>query len=186
MNNVLFNNGVVANYNQRGQVGVRQRPRQFRHRRSQLLDVYTEEEIRDRYRFRRDSIEFICDLVYDDLVRPTQRNRALSVETQVLAGLRFLASGCFYQVIGDVLGIHKSSVSRVVMDFCAAILKKKGDFINFPYTQAERDQNKQRFFEMGGFPSCILCIDCFHVRVATPFFDENDFVNRKGYHSINV
>ena len=39
---------------------------------------------------------------------------------------------------------------------------------------------------MGGFPSCILCIDGFHVKICTPFEDEDAFVNRKGYHSINV
>ena len=67
-----------------------------------------------RYRFGRDSIHFICDLLRDDLQRPTKRNHALSVETQVLASLRFLASGSFQQVVGDVLGINKSPVSRVV------------------------------------------------------------------------
>ena len=38
---------------------------------------------------------------------------------------------------------------------------------------------------MGGFPSCIGCIDGFHVRICTPYEDENDYVNRKGWHSIN-
>ena len=39
---------------------------------------------------------------------------------------------------------------------------------------------------MGGFPSCILVVDGFHVRVCTPYVDEDDFVNRKNFHSINV
>ena len=38
---------------------------------------------------------------------------------------------------------------------------------------------------MGGFPSCIMCINSFHVNICTPFEDEDSFVNRKGFHSIN-
>ena len=61
MNNVLFNNNVM------GAAAVARRPRTFRHRPSQLLDTFTEAEIRERYRFRRESIAFICDLVNDEL-----------------------------------------------------------------------------------------------------------------------
>lgn len=159
----------------------------YRHRPSQLLDTFTDAEIRDRYRFHRDSTAFICDVVDDDLRRPTARNHALSVvEIQVLASLRFLASGCFYQVDADVLGIDKSTVSRVVYQFCQSIVAKKDRFVRFPFTDAEKNENKYKFYKMGGFPSCILCIDGFHVRICTPFEDENSYVNRKGFHSINV
>ena len=179
MNNVLFNNNVM------GAVAAVRRPRTYRHRPSQLLDTFSEEEIRDRYRFRRDSIEFICDIVDEDLRRPTRRNHALSVETQVLASLSFLASGCFYQVDADILGIDKSSVCRVVLDFCNSIVSNKERFVKFPFTDEEKNGNKLKFFHIEGFPSCILSIDGFHVRICTPFEDENSFVCRKGYHSIN-
>ena len=162
------------------------RPRVYRHRPSQLQDTFTDEEIRNRYRFRRDSIALICDLVRQDLQRPTRRNHALSVETQVLASLRFLASGCFYQVDADILGIDKSTVCRVLERFCRALLAKKNDFVKFPFTDAEKDENNEKFYKMGGFPSCILAVDGFHVRICTPYEDEDDFVNRKNFHSINV
>ena len=157
----------------------------YRHRPSQLLDVFTDEEIRNRYRFRRHSIAYICHIVDADLRRPTMRNHALSVETQVLTSLRYLASGCFFQVDGDVMGIDKSSVSRVVQGFCEAIVAKKNQFIQFPITDDEKARNKIKFFKMGGFPSCIGCIDGFHVRICTPHEDENDYINRKNWHSIN-
>ena len=70
--------------------------------------------------------------------RKTRRNHALSVEIQVLASLRFLASGCFYQVDADILGIHKSSVCRVVKEFCEALVSKSDRFIRFPFTGAEK------------------------------------------------
>ena len=90
MNN-LYNDAFYGN--------PARRPRQYRLRESPLMDVYTDGEIRDRFRFRRDSINFITNLVYNDLVRPTKRNHALTVETQVLIALRFFACGSFQQVI---------------------------------------------------------------------------------------
>ena len=171
MNNVLFNNHVMGP----GVIPRQRRRRVYRHRPSQLLDVYTDEEIRDRYRFRRDSIAYICDLVDADLRRPTSRNHALSVETQVLASLRYLASGCFYQVGADILGIDKSSVSRIVHGFCKAIVAKGNQFFRFPRTDDEKSKNMIKFFQMGGFPSCIGAIDGFHVRICTPFEYENNY-----------
>ena len=51
---------------------------------------------------------------------------------------------------------------------------------------AERQEIKQGFFEKGGFPGVIGCIDGTHVRIQGPSAHESDFVNRKGFHSINV
>lgn len=48
-----------------------------------------------------------------------------------------------------------------------------------------------RFNEDFNFPGVIGCVDCTHVAIFTPTinddeFPENIYVNRKGYHSINV
>ena len=180
MNNALYNNVVFARQH------PPRRPRVYRHRPSQLLDVFTDEEIRNRYRFRRDSLQYICSLVEEDMQRPTNRNRALSVEIQVLACLRFLASGCFYQVDADILGIDKSSVCRALTKFCESLVRKKDMFFDFPFTVDQKKENKYKFYKMGGFPSCILCVDGFHVQICTPYIDENSYVNRKSFHSINV
>ena len=107
--------------------------------------------------------------------------------TQVLASLRFLAGGCSYQVDVDVLDIDQSTVvSRVVYSFCKSILLKKDRFVRFPFTVAEKNENKLKFYQMGSFPACILRIDGFHGNICTPFENENYFFNRKGFHSINV
>ena len=89
MNNLINNNLLLNDVNVR-------RQRTYRLRESPLWDdSFTDDEIRQRFRFRRDSIRYIIDVLYDDLVRPTNRNHALSVETQVLAALRFFASASF-------------------------------------------------------------------------------------------
>ena len=44
-----------------------------------LFDNYANEEIRQRYRFNRENLQSIVDLVHDDLLRKTDRACALSV-----------------------------------------------------------------------------------------------------------
>ena len=145
-----------------------------------------DEEIRNRYRFRRDSIRVLCGILENELARPTQRNNALSVTTQVLIGLRFLASGSFQEVVGDVIGVDKSTVSRVISKFIDALNMHKNTFIKFPLIIDEKNTLKKGFYQIANFPSVIGCIDCTHVRIKSPNENEADFVNRKGFHSINV
>eukprot|EP00105_Crassostrea_gigas_P033686 XP_011457145.1 PREDICTED: putative nuclease HARBI1 [Crassostrea gigas] len=104
---------------------------------------------------------------------------------QVMLALRFYASGSFLEVIGDTMGFDKSTVSRAIDDVTNALIAKKDRFIKWP-NHEEILKSKQNFFSRGGFPGVIGCIDGTHVRIQAPFEDEAVYVNRKGFHSINV
>jgi len=43
-----------------------------------------------------------------------------------------------------------------------------------------------KFPTIAGFPDILGCVDGTHIRIKGPKENENDFVNRKGYHSINT
>ena len=105
--------------------------------------------------------------MYDDLVRPTQRNHALSVETQVMAGLCYFASGSIQQVVGDVIGIDKSFVSIIVTNLAMSLRNKRNMIVRFP-RDAEKNERKETFYKLVGFPSCIGCIDGFYVLIKAP------------------
>ena len=164
----------------------RRKERTFRLPDDFSLSNFTDEELRSRYRFGRESIEFLSELLRDDLERDTSRNHALSTTVQVLVALRFFASGSFLQVIGDTLGLSKSSVSRIISQVSLALAQKQRNFIKWPSTEEEILQNKRGFFTKGGFPGVIGCVDGTHIKIQAPHENENDFVNRKGFHSINV
>ena len=161
------------------------RERKFQQREIDL-DELTDEELRSRYRLGRESIKFLVEILKDDLQRQTRRNHALSPTLQVLVALRFFASGSFLQIIGDTVGLPKSTVSRIVTDVSKALVSKQEEFINFPTEPAEVQDVKRGFYEKGGFPGVVGCIDGTHVRIQAPNKNENDYVNRKGFHSINV
>ena len=67
------------------------RPRKFRLSNNSLINDYTDEELRARYRFGRQSILYITNLLARDLRRSTARNHALTPLHQVLIALRFFS-----------------------------------------------------------------------------------------------
>ena len=71
-----------------------------------FLDDFSDEELRSRYRFGRDSIEFLTELE-NDAKRQTKRNHALSPTLQILVALQFFVSGSFLQPIRDTVGLPK-------------------------------------------------------------------------------
>jgi hypothetical protein len=42
------------------------------------------------------------------------------------------------------------------------------------------------FHAVANFPNVIGCVDCTHVKIATPAVNEHEYVNRKNDHTINV
>ena len=59
------------------------------------IDGLFDDELRARYRFGRNAINYITNLLHEDLVRDTKRGHALKPQQQVLIALRFFASGSF-------------------------------------------------------------------------------------------
>ena len=105
-----------------------------------------DEELKTRYRFSKNSIEFIADLISEDIERDTKRNKALSPFTQVLIFLQFVASGSFQQVVGDTIEMDKSTVSRVVHRVAEALCRKSEQFIEWPTTEVAKRKNQEGFF----------------------------------------
>ena len=84
-------------------------PRQYLPRINHL-EIFNDKKVFKRYRFSKETIILICDLVREDLERQTRRCHALPVEIQVLIALRFFATGAFLEVIGDTSGMDKGTV----------------------------------------------------------------------------
>lgn len=130
----------------------RYRRRRYRQRvhaeRAKPLKQYTSEELYARFRFGRDDIKYIADLVRPTLQHQTQRSHALSVEEQCLIALRFYACGTFYQVIGDNMGVRKATVSNVVKAMSVALGSLINQFVSFPKDD-QTAQTKHKFFSNG-------------------------------------
>uniref|UniRef100_A0A8C4SZ38 Putative nuclease HARBI1 n=1 Tax=Erpetoichthys calabaricus TaxID=27687 RepID=A0A8C4SZ38_ERPCA len=99
--------------------------------------------------------------------------------------LRFYASGTFYQVVGDNMGVDKSTVSNVVKAVSVELASLVNEFLSFPKDD-QMAQTKRSFFLLGNMPNTIGVIVCTHVHIQAPHEREWQYVNRKWRHSINV
>ena len=155
-----------------GNVYGARRDRRFKIAEQQpIVDEFTDEDLRHRYRFGSESIHFITDLFAPDLHRETRRNHALDPTTQVLIALQFYASGSFLQVVGDTVGLDIG---------CEAKL-----FYQMANNEWRAGRKQKCFLPQRWFPMCDrLCGRNSHQH--PPSQHENDYVNRKGFHSINV
>ncbi|XP_062608924.1 putative nuclease HARBI1 [Saccostrea cucullata] len=160
------------------------RPRLFRDR-FNPLEMRDDDELYERYRFRRPTIIFIVDLIENYIHHPTRRSLSLPSLIQVLVFLRFVATGAFHQVVGDSIHISKSTAGRCIRRVAAALVRFSGRYIKFP-TGQDAVNVKRNFHAIAGFPGILGCIDGTFIRIQTPKENEQDFVNRKGYHSLNV
>ena len=119
----------------------------------------------------------------DQLSSIKVRNFAVPPLQQLLIALRFYATGCFQLVDGDLFGVHKSTVCRIVRRVSKAIARLKGQYIRFE----PRRETTAGFYRRAGFPGVIGAIDCTHVPITNPGGENGElFRNRKGYCSINV
>ena len=129
-----------------------------------------------RYRFDRNGILFIS---------PTERSCAIPAEIKVIIALQFYACGTFQRTIGDTIKISQSSVSRIVSIVSSSLARKLAEFVRW-LAAADEQNIKRGFFTIAGFPGVVGLIDGTHVRILAPSEHEEQFVNTKNYHSINV
>ena len=161
------------------------RERVFRDRLNPL-ENYNDDELRHRFRLPRSLILDICTIVSADIQRGTCRSQALPVQLMVCCVLRFLATGAIYSVLGDGVRISKSSVFRSILAVCDILAHHVRDFVKFPSSAYEVRMVKTGFFEEFRFPNVIGAIDGTHIPIEPPKDREYLYVNRKGFHSLNI
>ncbi|XP_052258927.1 putative nuclease HARBI1 [Dreissena polymorpha] len=160
-------------------------PRRRLFDRENPLDSLSEIEVYRRYRFIPATILTLLNLVADSLDFGTLRNSPLLPIQQLCIFLRAMATGSFQLVVGDTVRVSQPSVSRCCRRVGRAIARLARRYVRFP-DREECKTLKSRFQSIAGFPNVIGLIDGTHVRIQRPKNHEADFINRKGYHSLNV
>jgi hypothetical protein len=87
------------------------RNRVFRDRVNPLED-YNDVKLYKKFRFTRNDILELTDMVRDAIRYGAERKGSLTPVLQVMLTLRFYATGTFQHTVGDLLGVDQSTVSR--------------------------------------------------------------------------
>ncbi len=159
--------------------------RQILRDRHHPLDIYDDVDIYAHLRFKIEEILRITGLIASDIQHETDRNGALSPSLQVCVALRYFATGSMQNLVGGSIQIHKSTVCRVILQgvTCPVSPYKKRHACQ---ALTDKIQTRQKFHAIAGFRDVIGCIDGTQIKIKAPTVDENAFVNRKGFHSLNT
>ena len=137
------------------------------------------------YRFTRETMVWMSDYFLGE--DGERRGGAVTNFQKMRIFCRYMADPGFQSGVAEDIGVDQSTVSRHIVTVMDAILCKKEEWIHFPTSEQEIQNAKHLWLESKMFPSTVGAIDCTHVPIEKPagvFGDE--FVNRKGYASINV
>ncbi|XP_048852793.1 putative nuclease HARBI1 isoform X2 [Brienomyrus brachyistius] len=156
--------------------------------RRNILQTLNDHELIKRYRLDHDGIMFVVELIRDALTSPTQRSNAITPEMKVITTLRYLATGKMQQCSSDDLCLSQPSISRVITQTIEALSQSHivKQFISFPLDVRTLQAHKRAFMDIAGFPGVDGVIDGTHICIITPSENEDVFVNRKRFHSINT
>ena len=117
----------------------------------------------------------------------TKMRNPITVKCQVSIFLYYFCDEGRYRKSANAFGLSRSSVSVLIRKVTKIIVKHLGPELNkLPKTVTEVEVLTENFLNAHGFPQCLGAIDGTHIRIKQPRENYTDYINRKGFHSINV
>ncbi len=139
------------------------------------------------FRLTREGVHDILDMLNPFLQPETGRIRSLSSEEQFLVALRFYSTDGYYRLVGDAHSLSDSSVCRVVKKVTSAInVHLFREVVRWPERLEDRRDIAERFYKFARMPCISGCIDGTLIPIIRPSEYEEQFVDRKGQHSLNA
>lgn len=136
----------------------------------------------DRYRMKKSTFVQLFEMLqYDEKTR----GNFFGSEFELLILLRYLATGSFMEVCGDLFQLSKTSSHRAIHKSIRKVCSHASRVIKIP-------QNTERIkfgfrSKCQHFKNVIGAVDGTHIRIKSPGGENPEiFRNRKGYFSINV
>ena len=160
------------------------RQRRFRDRHDPF--ALEDKDLIARTRFPRPVLIEFVNALSPMLARGTRRNCSITVAVQLAIALRFYATGSFLRETGDLNGVSKNTAWLVVHDVSNALSDMARDIIKFHTSNRELQDVALAYFRIRGIPNVCGAIDGTQIAIKRPRINEHVYVNRKGYHAINV
>ncbi|KAJ8913342.1 hypothetical protein NQ315_008732 [Exocentrus adspersus] len=119
-----------------------------------------------------------------------ERTTGIPLQHKVLCALNFFGQGSFQKAVGCdfILGLSQTSVSRCLDEVVAALNRPEilAANVRFPDSEAERRAIIRMHYQRCPIPGVLGYVDGTHIRIIAPTMNEEAFVNRKQFHSLNV
>lgn len=135
-------------------------------------------------RFESDSVDFLCNQFIQD--RDESRGGALSSRMRMELFLRYVSDPGFQSGVAEDFGIHRTTVGKNFTYVMDNIFTKAHNWIRFPRTPVDINGAKLLWQTRFKIPTVIGAVDCTHIEIQKPHQFGDEYVNRKGYSSLNV
>ena len=110
-----------------------------------------------------------------------------TVYLQFCLALRYLATGANYSPLSQTQGVSKPSVTRCLDHVLEYFYHNVQKYIKFPENNLELLNTAADWDDDVHRPRCIGAMDGTHIAIKkTSSVDDAQYINRKGWHSVNT
>lgn len=154
------------------------------------LMVYRDEaDWFESFKMGKETFKYICEELRQSLAplpNPLTKRASVSVEEQVAISIYYMGCCAELRVIAELFGYAKSTVFKCVRRVCKAIVEVLLPvWIRMP-TPDECEQQARLFEAKTGLLQIIGAIDGSQIPITAPKVRHSDYINRKGWPSLNL
>ncbi|EYC00870.1 hypothetical protein Y032_0112g307 [Ancylostoma ceylanicum] len=139
--------------------------------------MLSDERFREQLRLTTRGLAFVLSLLEDDLQSSTRRSAALTPAQKLSISMNFFDSASIQR---KTYGYSQATVSRVIAEVSDVLYSWREEFIHWP------DEDRLAETRMAGIPEVVGAMDGTHIKIIAPVVDEDSYVNREDYHSLNL
>ena len=153
-----------------------------------VSDVTLTEEWRENLRMSRQTFTLLCQALSPFVSsKKMHLRKPISVQKKVAVTLYYLSDGGRLRKTANAFGLAVSTVSVIVKNVTQAISTHLAStYIKLPTSEQEVQESAANFFKRFGFPQCLCAVDGTHIPMLKPNENPTAYINRKGYHSLNL
>ena len=149
-----------------------------------LFGCYSVKLFKQHTRLLPETFDYLCGVLSPSLSRKDTKFRAsIPLRNWVALSLNRLSSGNSLRGCAETYGIHESTASIIVRDFCAAIEKHLKPLVIEKQSRATLSRIAAEFEELRGLPYVIGAVDGSHIPIIAPPIDPTSYYCRKGFYS---
>ncbi|XP_046611834.1 protein ANTAGONIST OF LIKE HETEROCHROMATIN PROTEIN 1-like isoform X4 [Neodiprion virginianus] len=146
---------------------------------------YSDDEFKSHFRLSRNTFNYLHDLIREDLVRHVPGCPTISSYHQLMIAIWKMATTDSYRSVCDRFNVGRATAVRAVRRVCHALFRRASRFMQWP-TGDGAIEVMRGFERASGFPKTIGAIDGTHIRINAPKQNPVDYINRKGFHSVQL
>ncbi|KAJ0175613.1 hypothetical protein K1T71_008772 [Dendrolimus kikuchii] len=150
-----------------------------------VVDRYSDAEFKSHFRLSRNIFNYLHKLIQKDLVRRIAGCPTIPSRQQLMIAIWKVATMDSYRTVCDRFNVGRATAVRAVRRVCYALFIRASSFIQ--WSKEDRAIDVMCGFERtSGFPKIIGATDGTHIRINAPKLNPADYINRKGFHSIQL